>query len=52
MPALGWRPSDFWSASLVEFFVAIEGHAEMNGADKASDGVDPDEYEALKRRYG
>lgn len=53
MPALGWRPSDFWSASLVEITQAIEGYTLMHGGGGQSGFTDEDraEVERLKERY-
>lgn len=54
MPALGWRPSDFWSASLVEIMQAIEGYSLMHGSGGGRSGFtdkDRAEVERLKERY-
>ncbi|MFT4162472.1 phage tail assembly chaperone [Shinella sp.] len=49
---LGWRPDDFWSATLTEFFEAIRGFNDANGAGKSSDAPSDDELQALVSRYG
>lgn len=54
MPALGWRPKDFWAASLVEITQAIEGYSLMHGGDGGKSGftdADREEVERLKERY-
>ncbi len=50
--ALGWRPADFWSATLTEFFEAIRGFNDANGDGKNADAPTDDELDALVRRYG
>jgi hypothetical protein len=55
MPALGWRPCDFWDASLVEFLQAVEGYGLMHGSGSSLSGFtdeDRAEVERLKKRYG
>lgn len=53
---LGWRPADFWAATLTEFFAAIHGHNEANGGGEggppASDAPTKSEMAALIARYG
>jgi len=50
---LGWRPADFWDSTLTEFFLAIKGNNEVNGADdEVSAGPTKDELATLVARYG
>lgn len=50
---LKWRPSDFWEATLTEFFDGIQGHNEAQGVEE-SDTAAPNEreLEALISKYG
>ncbi|TKT67061.1 phage tail assembly chaperone [Rhizobiaceae bacterium LC148] len=50
--ALGWRPSEFWSATITEFFQAIEGWNLANGVKPKTEAPSEDEVEALARKYG
>jgi hypothetical protein len=49
---LGWRPVDFWEATLTEFFEAINGHNEAQGAEVESSAPKPGEMDALLAKYG
>lgn len=51
---LGWRPVEFWSATLTEFFEAINGHNEAQGAEPGGSGGAPtqSEMQALLAKYG
>ncbi|WP_222026425.1 phage tail assembly chaperone [Rhizobium leguminosarum] len=50
---LGWRPADFWSATLTEFFEAINGHNEAQGGGEESTAAPSvDEVAALVAKYG
>lgn len=49
---LGWRPADFWSATLTEFFEAINGHNEAQGAEELDQAPSADEVAALVVKYG
>ncbi|WFU88990.1 phage tail assembly chaperone [Rhizobium sp. CC1099] len=49
---LGWRPAEFWSATLTEFFEAINGHNEAQGAEAETSAPKPNEIDALLARYG
>ena len=50
---LGWRPAEFWAATLTEFFEAINGHNEAQGVEQ-TETAPPSEGEiaALVARYG
>ncbi|QND13435.1 phage tail assembly chaperone [Rhizobium leguminosarum bv. trifolii] len=49
---LGWRPADFWSATLTEFFEAINGHNEAQGGEEPTAAPSEDEMAALVAKYG
>ncbi|MDX0573820.1 phage tail assembly chaperone [Sinorhizobium medicae] len=49
---LGWRPADFWDASLTEFFEAIHGRNEANGAEGEQSAPSGGEINALLAKYG
>ncbi|HEY0120546.1 MAG TPA: phage tail assembly chaperone [Rhizobium sp.] len=49
---LGWRPADFWEATLTEFFEAIRGYNEANGDGAGAGGPSDAELAALVARYG
>jgi hypothetical protein len=49
---LGWKPGDFWSATLTEFFVALDFWAEVNGLKRRIDAPTRERLEELKRKYG
>ncbi|NTG48968.1 phage tail assembly chaperone [Agrobacterium rhizogenes] len=49
---LGWKPTDFWNSTLTEFFDAIAGWNEANGADQQATGPTNDQLDALVARYG
>ncbi len=49
---LKWRPSDFWDATLTEFFEAINGHNEAQGGETESDAPKASEIDALVAKYG
>ncbi|MNI14895.1 hypothetical protein D3C73_681740 [compost metagenome] len=56
---LKWRPADFWSSTMTEFFEAINGHNEAQGGDDqgkpaASPSAAPTNREmaALLAKYG
>ncbi|QIG68376.1 tail assembly chaperone protein [Rhizobium phage RHph_Y3_1] len=49
---LGWRPADFWAATLTEFFEAIKGHNEAQGAEEPATAPSADELAALVAKYG
>lgn len=49
---LGWRPADFWSATMTEFFEAIHGHNEAQGAETSEGGPSEKEMAALVAKYG
>jgi hypothetical protein len=50
--ALGWRPAEFWSATITEFFQAIEGWNLANGNKPKADAPSDDDIDALVRKYG
>lgn len=49
---LGWRPADFWAATLTEFFDGITGHNEANGAEDSGGAPSNGEMAALIAKYG
>lgn len=52
---LGWRPADFWSATLTEFFEAIRGYNDAQGGEekpKANGAPNKNEMAELLARYG
>lgn len=49
---LGWRPADFWGATLTEFFEAIHGHNEAQGGEAETAAPRASEMDALLARYG
>ncbi len=49
---LGWRPGDFWDATLTEFFEAIHGRNDANGTGKEQSAPTGREMEELLKRYG
>lgn len=49
---LGWRPVDFWGATMTEFFEAINGHNEANGSTDSGSAPSASELEALVGKYG
>jgi hypothetical protein len=49
---LGWRPADFWSSTLTEFFEAIHGHNEAQETDKPEKAPSEGEMAALIAKYG
>jgi hypothetical protein len=49
---LGWRPSEFWQSTMTEFFEAINGHNESQGAEQETAAPNEDEVAALVAKYG
>jgi hypothetical protein len=49
---LGWRPADFWLATVTEYFAAVDGHNEANGAEETNGAPTPNEMAALTAKYG
>lgn len=49
---LGWRPADFWAATLTEFFEAINGHNEAQEPEQPEKAPSEGELDALVARYG
>ena len=50
---LKWRPADFWTATLTEFFDGIQGHNEAQGIEeKNSEAPNDRELQALLAKYG
>lgn len=50
---LKWRPADFWSATMTEFFEAIHGHNDAQGGEeKKSEAPTPNDMAALLAKYG
>ena len=50
--ALHWTPAVFWSATLTEFFCAIDGFNAMNGSKPKQDGPTDSEMAELLAKYG
>ncbi|SFB52264.1 Phage tail assembly chaperone protein, TAC [Rhizobium sp. NFR07] len=51
---LKWRPADFWSSTMTEFFEAINGHNDAQGGETEKSTAAPTENEmaALLARFG
>jgi hypothetical protein len=49
---LGWRPEDFWRATITEFFEAINGHNESQGGDAEPTAPTKNEMAGLLEKYG
>lgn len=50
---LKWRPADFWSSTMTEFFEAINGHNEAQGGEeKKSEAPNANEMASLLARFG
>lgn len=49
---LSWRPADFWAATMTEFFEAINGRNEAQGAEEETSAPKPDEMAELLAKYG
>jgi hypothetical protein len=50
---LGWRPADFWQATVTEYFAGVNGHNEANSPGEASESPpNKDEMSELVARYG
>lgn len=47
--ALGWRPGEFWSATLTEFFACIEGFNLAHGGKRP---ISRERLADLKAQYG
>lgn len=51
--ALYWSPQTFWSSTITEYMLAIDGLNELNGGgEKKSEGPSDEEMSALLERYG
>lgn len=50
--ALGWRPVDFWAATITEFFQAIEGWNLANGTKPKVEAPSDSDVEDLVKMYG
>jgi hypothetical protein len=48
----GLETGRFWSATLTEFFEAINGHNEAQGAEETAKAPSEDEMAALVAKYG
>lgn len=51
---LGWKPREFWRATLIEYYAAIDGMNEMNMAlsgQSPDDQMTPERYDELKAMY-
>lgn len=49
---IGWRPADFWKATLSEFFDAVDAFNEMHADHDAVEAPTKDEMADLLSRYG
>jgi hypothetical protein len=49
---LGWRPADFWDATITEFFEAIRGHNEAQGGEDSPSAPSENEMASLIAKYG
>ncbi|WP_303276154.1 phage tail assembly chaperone [Shinella curvata] len=49
---LQWRPADFWESTLTEFFQAIHGRNEANGAEDKPKAPTKGEMAELLAGYG
>lgn len=49
---LGWRPADFWSATVSEFFDAIDAFSDMHRDPKEVDAPTKSEVAKLLAKYG
>lgn len=49
---LKWTPETFWSATLTEYFRAIDGHNQANGGGKKAAAPTKDEMSKLLAMYG
>jgi len=49
---LQWRPADFWGSTLTEFFQAIHGRNEANGAEDKPKAPTKGEMAELLAGYG
>ncbi|GAJ91040.1 phage tail assembly chaperone [Rhizobium rhizogenes] len=49
---LGWRPADFWDATMTEFFEAIRGHNEAQGGETEPAAPTENEMAGLLAKYG
>jgi hypothetical protein len=48
---IGFRTEDFWNASPIEIYMAIDGFAEFNGANEKEKPVTKDELNKLMELY-
>ncbi len=49
---MGWRPSEFWAATMTEFFDGVEAFNEMHGTSDKVEAPSDDEMAGLLARYG
>lgn len=49
---MGWRPAEFWAATVSEFFDAVDAFNEMHPDPKTVDAPSDDEMAKLLERYG
>ena len=49
---LKWTPDTFWASTITEYFMAIEGHNEANGATKKDEAPSDDAMASLLAKYG
>lgn len=49
---MGWRPADFWSATISEFFDAVDAFNEMHADPNKVDAPTDDQMAKLLEKYG
>lgn len=48
---MGWRPADFWSATMTELFDAVDAFNEMHADPKKTEPPSDDEMAKLLAKY-
>lgn len=49
---MGWRPAEFWAATMSEFFDAVDAFNDMHRDQKEVEAPSEDEMTKLLERYG
>lgn len=49
---MGWRPPEFWSVTVTEFFVAMDAFNDMHRDPKETEPPSGDEMAKLLAKYG
>lgn len=49
---MGWRPAEFWSATVTEFFAAVDIFNEMHADPDKTEAPTDDEMASLLEKYG